>query len=345
MVAEKSGIDQIEFFTYILSIAAACDKIARVVDYPAPEEAMIAGLMNDIGLMFLLHHYPEGYRRVSNLADGFKKHTDAEIEVFGIDHSEVGMYLGRSWHLPEYIIGAIADHHKNFNAESDNQLTLIVKLAVHMSTDNFSGFHQNLEEKMESIKFLASRLKIDPEGIDAISGSLLKNSLEMSKFFGVDIGSHENMLINANQEIWRTYLTIEKLFHERQELSKKLLDEERSKGAMEAKNIAMATLSHYVNNAVMAIYGRSQLMRMLKDKDKIDKVIGQLPVSLDTIDKAVKKIVAVLDEMKELSPIDKVKFYNVSRAMNLDDKIEQRIKSMSGDTSWQIENNVMEIVE
>ena len=344
MIAEKSGIDQIEFFTYILSIAAACDKIARKVEHPVPEEVMIAGLMNDIGLMFLLHHYPEGYRKVSKLADGFKKHTDAEIEVFGMDHCEVGMYLGRSWHLPEYIIESIADHH-NCSTESDNQLSLIVKLAVHMSTDNFSGFQQNLEEKLVSIKYLALRLNINSDDIDEISGSLLKDSLEMSKFFGVDIGSHENMLFKANQEIWRTYLTIEKLFHERQELSKKLLNEERSKGAMEAKNIAMATLSHYVNNAAMAIYGRSQLMRMLKDKNKIDKVIEQLPMTLDTMDRAVKKIVAVLDEMKELSPIDKVKFYNVSKAMNLDDKIEQRIKSMSGDTSWQIENNVMEIVE
>ena len=344
MVAEKSGVDQIEFFIYVLSIAAACDKIARKVGHPAPEEVMIAGLMNDVGLMFLLHHYPEGYRKVLKLADGLKKHTDAEIEVFGIDHCEVGMYLGESWRLPKYVIESIADHH-NYNIESDNQLTLIVKLAVHMSTDNFSGFQRNLEEKLVSIKYLASKLGMNTDDIDQISGSLLKDSLEMSKFLGVDIGDHENMLVKANQEIWHTYLTVEKLFHERQELSKKLLDEERSKGAIEAKNIAMATLSHYVNNAVMAIYGRSQLMRMLKEKDKTDKIIEQLPVTLDTIDKAVRKIVAVLDEIKELSPIDKVKFYNVSKAMNLDDKIEKRIEGMSEGSSWQIENKPMETVE
>jgi hypothetical protein len=48
-------------------------------------------------------------------------------------------------------------------------------------------------------------------------------------------------------------LTIENLFKERQELSRKLLNEERAKGALESRNIALATLSHYLNNAVMAI--------------------------------------------------------------------------------------------
>ena len=118
----------------------------------------------------------------------------------------------------------------------------------------------------------------------------------------------------------------------RQELSKKLLKEERAKGAIESRNIAMTTLSHYLNNAVMAIYGRSQIMRMLFDKGQRDRLLDEMPTSLDAMDKAVQRIVAVLEEMKEVSPIDHEKFHNMSQALNIDDRIEKRLAKMSDKT-------------
>nr|HPI33265.1 hypothetical protein [candidate division Zixibacteria bacterium] len=62
-------------------------------------------------------------------------------------------------------------------------------------------------------------------------------------------------------------------------------------------------------------------------------LLEKLPSNLDVIDRSVKKIVAVLEEMKELSPIDKQKFYNMSEALNIDDRIARRMESMetSGD--------------
>jgi len=164
----------------------------------------------------------------------------------------------------------------------------------------------------------------------------------MAEYLGLDIGDYEEMLAKANQEIWQSYLTIENLFKERQELSRKLLVEERNRGAIESKNIAMATLSHYLNNAAMAIYGRSQIMRMLSDKGNNEKLIEQIPTSLDTIDNAVKKIVAVLEEMKKISPIDEVDFYNVSKAMNIDDRINERMSEMIEDSRWNAQVEVLE---
>lgn len=107
------------------------------------------------------------------------------------------------------------------------------------------------------------------------------------------------------------------------------MNEERAKGALESRNIALATLSHYLNNAVMAIYGRSQIMRMLFDGGQRDKLLDEMPTNINTIDKAVQRIVAVLEEMKEISPIDHEKFDTVSEALNIDDRIEKRLARMS----------------
>ena len=142
------------------------------------------------------------------------------------------------------------------------------------------------------------------------------------------------MLIRANQEIWHSFLTIENLFRERQELSQSLLKQEREKGAIEAKNVAMATLSHYLNNATMAIYGRSQLLRMKLAKGDTENLLGRLSHDLEVVDQAVERIVAVLEEMREISPIDQQKYYDMSKALNIDDRIEQRLGKMSTDRTW-----------
>ena len=68
---------------------------------------------------------------------------------------------------------------------------------------------------------------------------------------------YETILTRANKEIFNTYLSLQTLFQERQELNARILKEERAKGILEAKRIATSTLSHYLNNAAMEISGHS----------------------------------------------------------------------------------------
>ena len=190
------------------------------------------------------------------------------------------------------------------------------------------SYVNDLEERLNKIGRTSECLMLSKEQVDDISSSLLSETVKVAKYLGVDIGDIEDMLIRANKEIWRTYLMIENLFKERQELSSKLLHEERSKGAIESKNIALATLSHYLNNATMAIYGRVQLMRKLNESGQSKKMLDKLPQTLDVMEQAIWKIAAVLAEMKEISPIDDIEFYNMSQAMKLDDRISLRMDRM-----------------
>jgi len=64
----------------------------------------------------------------------------------------------------------------------------------------------------------------------------------------------------------------------------------------------------------------------------VEKLQKLLPPSLDVIDRSIKKIVAVLAEIKDISPIDEVSFYNMSQAMKIDDRIERRLKEMEGES-------------
>lgn len=86
----------------------------------SPDTAYTAGLLHDIGRMALQACFPQPYgaalqRRESTdaLLD------DAERDTFGLDHSEVGAELTRTWQLPQAISNAIAQHHPGPGSTGD----------------------------------------------------------------------------------------------------------------------------------------------------------------------------------------------------------------------------------
>lgn len=328
-IGAKAGVDTAEFFSYVLSVSSAAEQLAVGCEYDSPEEALIAGLLHDIGIVYFLHRYPSEYHRVLDLQVEGMSLIEAERKVFGIDHCDLGSRLGASWNLPESITTAIAGHHNTDHSNnSDTVLVNITRLAVLLTLDRFSDHDRDLEDRLAKIEKISSLLGMERSQIDEVTRNMLSGMLEKAESMGVDVGNVEELLAKANREIWKSYLTVEHLFKERQELSQKLLLEEREKGAMAAKNIALSTLSHYLNNSVMAISGRAQIMEMLQKQGKIDQLIEQVPDSVNVINTAVRKVVAVMEEMKDISPIDKVEFFKMSKAMNIDDRIEKRMATM-----------------
>lgn len=336
-IAAESGVDPKSFFIYVLSIAAASEQLSKCMGHQASEEAFVAGLLSDIGVLYFLHHYPKEYSVVVGGKTSGTNLIEAEREVFGTDHVEIGLLLATTWGLPDYVLLAIGGHHDISEIREDHPLTNAVRLAVQLTADGFSGFTRPIEQRLEDVNRIVDDFDVSREKVDEVSMSMLPKTAEIAEFVGVDIGNVEELLGRANQEIWKSYLTIDRLFKERKELTRKLLEEERARGAEEAKNVAMATLSHYLNNASMAVFGRSQLIRMHLRRGQTDRILATLPTDLEVIDNAVKKIVAVLAEMKEISPIDSKRLNKLSEALNLDDRIQERMSKLDFDSALPVE--------
>lgn len=84
----------------------------------------LAGILHDIGSLALTSKYPQHYEEVRQLAvrDDLFMH-EAERQLLGFDHADVGAALCRHWNLPEDIVLAIASHHKV--GESANGASLL----------------------------------------------------------------------------------------------------------------------------------------------------------------------------------------------------------------------------
>ena len=334
IIAKEAGIDTTDFYTYILTVATACERIAKETSLKASEEAFIIGLLNDIGLLFFLHHYPEQYKRALNKKGECKSLAEAEKKVFGIDHYEISSLLVHRWKLPDTIADAVGLQPSSQANPHVAKLQDILRLAMLMNPDRYSGYESPLEERLGEMSRVADKLSITKTQLDTITAKLVSGTIEIAEHFGVDIGSVEDLLIKANQEIWKAYLTIEHLFKVRQELSQQILHQEHERGALEAKNASMATLFHYVNNSAMAIYGRSQMLRVNHKSGKDDRLLENLERDLDVIDKSIQRIVAVLEEVREITPTNQEKLSSTTEAINLDDKIANRMSKMSRDQKW-----------
>lgn len=88
--------------------------IARALasDSPLRDDAMLAGLLHNIGYCVLIDQCPAEIERAARLArdKGIPMH-EAERDVIGASHAEVGAYLLGIWGLPYQIIEAVAFQH------------------------------------------------------------------------------------------------------------------------------------------------------------------------------------------------------------------------------------------
>lgn len=85
-------------WTHCASIGSACHVIARRISRLNPEQALLAGLLHDIGVMVLISHlaaYPHVFDNMPTLATVLKD----------LKHQVTAMVL-RAWKLPEEVVGA-----------------------------------------------------------------------------------------------------------------------------------------------------------------------------------------------------------------------------------------------
>ncbi|MHC1743443.1 MAG: HDOD domain-containing protein [Syntrophobacteraceae bacterium] len=76
------------------------------------ENAFIAGFLHDVGILVLATSFPDDYSRIIKVEQ--EKNCllrEAELDVLGTSHAEVGAYLMGLWGLPDPIVEAIAFHH------------------------------------------------------------------------------------------------------------------------------------------------------------------------------------------------------------------------------------------
>lgn len=136
----------------------------NLLDSKLQDVTATAGLLHDIGKVFLLTNFPEEYslinREMKRETLPLCKVKDLEEEYIGISHQEVGAYLLDWWELPLPVVEAALFHHE---PENKNIIHQELVACVHLA----NYYSWRLEKREVSVSPEAFRiLKIQREECD-----------------------------------------------------------------------------------------------------------------------------------------------------------------------------------
>lgn len=109
--------------------------ISQDVGFNNPETAYIAGLLRDIGKTILNYYVEQEYNAIANKVK-FSKVTflQAEKEILGFDHAQIGRKIAKKWNFPGELVEAIGFHHSPELSTIDPKLVSIVHIADAITT-------------------------------------------------------------------------------------------------------------------------------------------------------------------------------------------------------------------
>jgi putative nucleotidyltransferase with HDIG domain len=125
-----------------LATAFAAEALARQASFRESEQAFLGGLLHDVGQMVLLHGDPSGFSKiVKQVQTGKEPVAQCEKQVYGFDHTLIGVVLIDCWDLDGEIGSALLNHHDDTVATMEPaSLGALLRMADYVSCKAGLGF-------------------------------------------------------------------------------------------------------------------------------------------------------------------------------------------------------------
>ena len=321
-------VDRVRFWRHSLEVAIACREIANACSYKPSEEAFVAGLMHDIGILILEANFPDQFRRIWKLIESGESSVKQEELTWGTNHARVAKFLLDQWKLPGFLGEAIAAHHDGFSDGEvlpQNRLGRIVNLGNRISKFRTCQMPPLDADELVLIDKLAQSLGLGPTVMAEIQEQTLTQLLKESEFLEIKIGSLTDLLGAANALIYRQYLFVESILRENRKMQAQIARDQVKKAALDSLKTITATLSHYINNASATILGRAQLVELAIKKGTVSDSEHVAANSMDIIVRSVEMISLVLEELKKLSSFDTTHYHDETDILDIEAHLKEKI--------------------
>lgn len=117
---KQAEFDLTSFWTKSLGCGVVAKNMAIRLRFKSSEEAFIAGFMHDIGQPVMCVIFADDIPKIGRLVSRTDDPVRHEREKLGIDHQEVGEWLGKKWNLPLVLLKPMRHHHRIGIAPREN---------------------------------------------------------------------------------------------------------------------------------------------------------------------------------------------------------------------------------
>ena len=324
-------IDRLRFWRHSLETAIASRLIAESINYPHPEEAFISGLLHDIGLLVMEKSFPDKFKSLWKQAESGDHFIELEENCWGTNHARVGQFLLEQWNIPSVISETVGQHHNVFPPNVDDSeflLIQIVSLANKISKMKIVSTSTPLLEELSTKENILKNLKIPEENIKEIERNLFKLTVEQAQFLEIDIGSPDEILIEANRLLFNQYMTVENLLKDNAEMQREIVKTKMEKSALESVKTITSTFSHYINNAVATILGRAQLIEVAASNGEVVDPGNKVKQAVDVMINSINSIEVVLDELKKLNAFKTTIYHDDTYIIDIEKKLKDKLDKL-----------------
>ncbi|MEN2985953.1 MAG: HDOD domain-containing protein [Thermodesulfovibrionaceae bacterium] len=150
----KFGAFEQRLWEHSLGVALCSSLLAMATHLSTPDEALVCGLIHDIGKTVINNSIPELYIQVyEKIYEEKRDIVNIEDEVLGFNHALIGRLIAKKWKLPEKLEVVIAYHHTfpypDYEDPSFFDIYNIVRVADQICLSLAIGLKKPLEVKID----------------------------------------------------------------------------------------------------------------------------------------------------------------------------------------------------
>lgn len=138
-----AGFDPSALWVHSIAVGAAAQRLATMSGRVPPEEALLAGLLHDIGILVAMQAWlPEFTAVICAVTESSAvSFTTAESEIVGATHEAFGEALCAEWRFPPVFAQVCAHHHDPLSVPlADRLLPALVHVADVLAARAEAGF-------------------------------------------------------------------------------------------------------------------------------------------------------------------------------------------------------------
>jgi diguanylate cyclase (GGDEF)-like protein len=185
---KRGGFDTEHYWrrSVVAAVAARC--LATKLDIAQSEELMLAGLLQDVGMLVMSSAFQEDYGK----AIGGRTDHDAVIEAerlaFDADHAEVGAWQLYQWNLPKYLYQIVAASHEFNSSKVPADLSVMANCVVLSGgiADGILGPNKDAYAA-RAVERAEERLGMDGEAYRSLLDLIAAALPEIAEIFEIDL--------------------------------------------------------------------------------------------------------------------------------------------------------------
>ncbi|MFO7985606.1 MAG: HDOD domain-containing protein [Desulfatiglandaceae bacterium] len=171
-----------ELWQHSIAVSVAAELLVKELGIEADDEIFTAALLHDLGKLVLGNYVKEDFSAIKKAAGEGTPFQEAERQVLGTDHAEVGGRLLEMWSFPKSLVKSVRWHHEPDSAEEKSTIIDLIHVADVLCLMIGLGIgREGLQYKPSPAA--TKRLGLKPQQLELVASQTLQWANELGGIF------------------------------------------------------------------------------------------------------------------------------------------------------------------